>query len=104
MCVGCYNSANSNLLLTFACGNCLNITQSTALNTPNIYNGVYWYFTSGYSFGFSDTPTINQFLLDISGLSDAKKLSLSTDIFIGVMRCGTTAAADNTYYKIILKV
>ena len=107
LCFGCYNIADPNLILTIACGNCLDVTQSTSLNTPNIYNGVYWYFTTGKSFGYSDVSIITQNSADNYYLSDTKKVSWHIDQNIGGWRCGAINSLNNdniTYYKIILKV
>ena len=102
LCVGCY-AAYSSYLTSVACGGCLQITQQTTMNTPNLVNGVYWYFTSSYSFGYSDTYSINQNSADIDSQSDASKISWHVDQGVGGWRCGsnTYLNGDNTYYKVI---
>ena len=57
----------SDTLLTIACGNCLQITSQTTLNSPVFYGGAYWYFTNGYSIGYSPTSAIRWMVLVIKG-------------------------------------
>ncbi|CAF1084123.1 unnamed protein product, partial [Brachionus calyciflorus] len=54
----------SDILEIVACGNCFQILTNTALNLPNLVGSVYWYMTSGYSFGFSPSSTIDQNLAE----------------------------------------
>jgi hypothetical protein len=42
------------------------VLGQTTVNTPRLSNGTYWYFTPGYSMGFSDNATVNQNNCDIA--------------------------------------
>ena len=106
LCVGCYNIADANNLVSMACGNCLSITKTTPRNSPNLYNRMYWYFTHRYSFGFSDVSVIDQNSADFLQPSNSKKVSWDMDTDSGGYRCGHILGLgdDKVYYKIILKV
>ena len=57
--VGAVASDSSTFLLG-AYGLASDVLTQTALNTPHLSNGVWWYFTPGQSFGFADTSVIRQ--------------------------------------------
>lgn len=100
LCVGSYPD-NSNELETLACGNCLSITTETEWNTP-IFNGnSYWYFTPGYSFGFSPDQTIKQITGDDADIENMLKLSWNLDNKQGGYRSGSTLVSDDSYIKLI---
>ena len=86
-----------------ACGPCLSITQQTTLKMPKLYNGVYWYFTPNYSFGFSDTSTINQNVADSYNASNNLRLSWHMDQTCGGYRLGKIVNLNynTTYYKYV---
>ena len=69
----------SDTLLTMACGNCLQITNQTALNSPVFYGGAYWYFRNGYSIGYSPTSSVYMNTADtMYGASD-QRISYNMD-------------------------
>ena len=51
------------------------IMRTTSRNSPHLSNGVFWYNTPGYSFGFSGVNGINQNLGDVSDENDVSRLS-----------------------------
>ena len=107
LCFGCYSHNQPSILSTIACGSCLEITKETSLDNPIESNGVYWYFTPQYSFGYSDLPNITQNQADTFDLSDSKKVSWHLDLHTGGWRCGRVNSlnSDNyQFYKIILKL
>ena len=78
----------SDTLLTIACGNCLQITSQTTLNSPVFYGGAYWYFTNGYSIGYSPTSAISMGSADtMDGASD-QRISYHMDGVSGGYRIG----------------
>jgi hypothetical protein len=50
------------------------ITTHTALNSPNYFNGAWWYLTSGYSVGFSMSSNITQNSCDTNTNNAAHRL------------------------------
>ena len=106
LCYGCYNRKQPNTLLTIACGNCNSVTTKTTLDKPHYENGVYWYFTPQYSFGYSNIPSIQQGQADTIDQSSTKKVSWHLDLNAGGWRCGNNTWLNNdksNFYKIILK-
>ena len=103
LCAGCYADGNPNILVSVGCGYCFDVTKVTPSNTPNYYNGVYWYFTGSLSFGYSDVATIFQNQADVTDASDASKVSWHMDISYGGWRCGSYTMLNyaNDFYKVI---
>lgn len=79
---------NTDKLYLIACGNCRNVLQNTYRNKPKYSGSAYWYFTPGYSFGFSPNSTIKQTPVDSSDPSDSLRLSWYIDIYYGGWRLG----------------
>ena len=102
LCFGCYNSNNPNNILTVACGRCLDVLTYTIKNSPYYSNGVYWYFTSSNSIGYSSLNDINQNSCDTTdGISPNKKVCWHLGGSDG-WRCGSNKD-DNSFNKIIFK-
>jgi hypothetical protein len=76
------------------------VQTTTAVNSPHIYNGVYWYFNS-QSFGFSLNPSISQSSGDTA--STDPDYRLSWHIGSGGYRAGSETGlnSDTTYSKVI---
>lgn len=72
-------SKGSDTFLLGAFGNASEITQVTPNDSPNLSNGVYWYFTPGYSFGFLNSVDLQQTPIDTgtTGFSSRMSWSLS---------------------------
>ena len=86
-----------------ACGNCFAITTETEWNKP-IFNGnAYWYFTPGYSFGFSSDKIIYQVTADDSDYNNMYKLSWNLDNKEGRVgdRSGNNLISDDSRIKYI---
>jgi hypothetical protein len=92
----------TSLINVVACGNCLEITKNTTINTPVLNGGVYWYLTPNVSFGFSPTITINQNVGDTFDPSDANRLSwnLNGD---GGWRMGSIYGSNTNCRKYLFK-
>ncbi len=60
-------SIGSSVLTTVAAAPTNSVFTSTTLNTPQLLNGTYWYYTPTRSFGYSPTNVINQASADITG-------------------------------------
>jgi hypothetical protein len=60
LCMGGFDSTNSNILLVVACGFCLDVLNVTSKDQPQLHNGVYWYNTPFKSIGFAPSSTILQ--------------------------------------------
>jgi len=58
-------SIGSNTLTTLAAAPTSSVFTSTTLNTPQLLNGTYWYYTPNSSFGFSPTNVIQQNSADV---------------------------------------
>ena len=65
------------------------ILKITTRNQPRLSNGVFWYNTPGYSFGFSGVEGIYQNLADVSDLEDISRLSWFFENGLGGFRAGT---------------
>ena len=74
------------------------IKKATPLNTPYLSNGVYWYNTSGYSFGFLDSTDLNQNPYDIGTSSPESRLSWTFDQDGGGGRAGSIM--DSSVYSL----
>lgn len=100
--VGAFNSA-TNLIQLGGFSAVTEIRTVTALNTPHLSNGIYWYFTSGDSFGFADSSTINQASADTASDPDAfSRMSWHLDLGYGGYRAGTTVnPTPGQIYKVI---
>ena len=79
------------------------IHTQTPMNTPNLSNGVYWYFTAFKSFGFSRDATITQNAADNSSNDPESKLSWHLDLGDGGWRLGSILWLNNAneYMKVI---
>lgn len=79
------------------------IRSTTLLNSPALSNGIYWYFTSGHSFGFADSPTINQNYADSAINPDPfSRLSWLIDSTAGGDRAGTSLhVKSGEFFKVI---
>jgi hypothetical protein len=69
------------------------VFTSTAINTPQLLNGTYWYFAdntygSSGSIGFAPNSVINQFAADQQDASDRNRLSWHIDYYEGGWRLG----------------
>lgn len=84
-----------------ACGNCQALTSQTTLNLPYNDNGVFWYYTQGYSFGFSDTSNINQDFVDIQDPTNELRLSWNIDNTLGGSRAGAYSTSGGEYTRYI---
>ena len=65
------------------------ILRTTTRNSPHLANGVFWYNTPGYSFGFSGVNDIDQNLADVSDDNDVSRLSWLFENGLGGFRAGT---------------
>jgi hypothetical protein len=79
------------------------LTLNTMWNQPQQLGQVYWYRTSGKSFGFSPSATIRQTSADNEDLNSPLRLSWLLDQNVGGYRAGTTRSlADNSlWHKVI---
>ena len=80
----------------------------TALNTPHLSNGVYWYFVPGQSFGFLKDNTLQQASADIGTTNPDSRLSWHLDVNGGGVSVGGYRAGsynqlnhDTNWQKII---
>ena len=106
ICATGYGSANPDILITIACGNCLSILgNQTALNVPRLVDGVYWHYTDGRSFGFSPSPKIKQVAGDTVDLNCTQRLSWHLISGLYGYRLGSLAALNGNprYHKLILR-
>ena len=78
------------------------VHQTTALNTPHLSNGVYWYFTPGKSFGFlSDTDLHQEPTGDTGTTNIEARLSWNLDNGYGGYRAGADTEFNYNLYKFI---
>jgi hypothetical protein len=92
--------------LVVACGRCLDILTNTITNSPYYFNGVYWYFTSSYSIGYSSLNDIRQSSCDSNdGNSPDKKVCWHLGGIYGGFRCGSNTGlnSDDSFNKIIFR-
>jgi hypothetical protein len=106
-------SIGSTTLTTVAAAPTNSVFTSTTINTPQLLNGTYWYYTPGDSFGYSPTDVINQAPADITGCdgptdscaSDPSRLSWHLTGTLGGFRLGAAgwlndgASGGNLYLK-----
>ena len=64
------------------------VFTETVINTPQLINGTYWYYTPNLSIGFAPTATINQTSADTEDVSNPLRLSWHTDNLGGGWRLG----------------
>ena len=60
-----------------AFGNATEVTRVTSHNLPNLSNGVYWYLTPGYSFGFLNSTDLQQAPIDAGTTGSEFRMSWS---------------------------
>ena len=60
-------SIGSNVLTTVAAAPTAQVFTETVINTPQLLNGTYWYYTPGSSIGYSPTDVISQIPADTTG-------------------------------------
>jgi hypothetical protein len=79
------------------------LTLNTLWNQPQQFSQVYWYRTSGKSFGFAPLSTIRQTSGDNEDLSSPLRLSWALDQNIGGYRAGTTRSLHDSslWHKVI---
>ena len=71
------------------------VHQTTALNTPHLSNGVYWYFTPGKSFGFLGDTDLHQEPTGDTGTTNIEaRLSWNLDNGYGGYRAGDYTQGD----------
>jgi hypothetical protein len=101
-------SIGSNVLTTVAAAPTNSVFTSTTIDTPQLLNGTYWYYTPTKSFGYSPTNVIEQNSADITGCdfdaeravacaSNPSRLSwhLAGDITAGGYRLGNAGWINN---------
>ena len=71
------------------------VQRKTALNTPHLSNGVYWYFTYGQSFGFLGDTNLQQYSADIGSSNPPSRLSWYLDLGVGGYRAGYFSGLNN---------
>jgi len=72
------------------------VFTATVLNTPQLLNGTYWYYTENNSIGFSPTNIITQVPADITDTSSPLRLSWHLLPFDGGWRLGATTWLNNS--------
>jgi hypothetical protein len=108
LCLGGRDITND-VLLVISCALCDDILSQTARNTPNLYNGAYWYYTPNVggarSIGFAPNTTILQFNVDIFDQSNNQRVSWYLTGTYGGWRLGSLTGLDQSshYNKVILK-
>jgi hypothetical protein len=107
LCLGGRDSKND-VLLVLSCGLCSVVFNKTTVNTPNLHNGAYWYYTpdvsGSQSMGFAPNSTINQGYVDIFDDFNNQRVSWNLQGW-GAYRLGslTSLHANTRYYKVILR-
>jgi hypothetical protein len=99
--VGALNGISSTSFALGAFSPASEVQQFTpVLNTPHLFNDVYWYLTPGYSFGFADNGLINQNQADFLTVGPSR-LSWHLDLGVGGYRAGdvTGLNGDTTWVK-----
>lgn len=99
--VGARIILNPTVFAIGAYGAASEVQQPTQLNTPHLSDGVYWYLTGGYSFGFADEDIgefINQAPADITSVGGRSRLSWVLDQNIGGYRAGSAVGLDNEIF------
>ncbi len=92
----------SDTLTLVSCGNCWSILNSTLRNNPVLNNRAFWYFTSGYSFGFAPNSSITQNTCDRFDATNLFRLCWHLDQNVGGWRLGALQWFLNTdfnYFK-----
>jgi len=102
----CFGGAavGSNTLLLVSCANCYTLLSSyTVLNQPRLVNNAYWYYTNGYSIGFSPSSSITQYSCDTNSQADILRLCWHLDQGVGGYRLGSilNLNLDTNYLKLI---
>jgi len=104
-------SIGSNVLTTVAAAPTAQVFTETIINTPQLINGTYWYYTPGDSIGYSPTDVISQIPADTTGCyagscaSDPTRLSWHLTGNDGGFRLGNAgwinsdAGGGNLYLK-----
>jgi hypothetical protein len=105
-------SIGSNVLTTVAAAPTAQVFTETIINTPQLINGTYWYYTPGNSIGYSPTDVISQIPADTTGCggitqcaSDPTRLSWHLTGSAGGFRLGNAgwinsdADGGNLYLK-----
>ena len=98
-------SIGSDTLTSVAAAPTNSIFTATSLNTPQLINGTYWYYTPTTSFGYSPTNVISQSTADVTGCngagvynqcaSDPSRLSWHLDGSNGGYRLGKAGWINN---------
>ena len=104
----CHNEvlvgAKYDKLITLAAVGPVNVlTLNTLWNQPQQFGQVYWYSSSGRSFGFAPTSTIRQTSADNQDLDSPQRLSWILDQNTGGYRAGVarSLSSDSMWRKII---
>jgi hypothetical protein len=100
--VGAISSVSSTYLVG-AFGSATEVLRQTALNTPHLSGGVYWYNTPGQSFGFLNGTDLQQQSADTGSSDAAYRLSWHVDGSSGGYRAGIYLGlnSDTTWRKSI---
>jgi hypothetical protein len=89
-------AAGSSTITLAAAAPTAQVFTETAVNTPQLLNGTYWYYSlesllgpNFGSIGFAPTSSITQVSADTSGALDPLRLSWHLDAIVGGYRLGT---------------
>lgn len=101
---GVYSPQRRFSIILGAFGSVAKVQTVTARNSPNLFNGVYWYFTPGESFGFLNDTNLMQNKGDTGTSYPASRLSWILDSGVGGYRAGKkiNPLYEERYFKIIL--
>jgi len=87
-------AVGSTTILLAAAAPTTQVFTETVLNTPQLLNGTYWYYTPNHSIGFAPTATINQTSADTYDVSNPFRLSWHVGNFAG-WRLGEINASND---------
>jgi hypothetical protein len=77
---------------------------STIRSCTNVANGVGWYYSDSYSWGFvNNSDSVSRHTCDMASINPTYRLCWHTHTSYGGYRCGSTISLDydNTYVRVI---
>ena len=97
-------AAGSSTITLAAAAPTSDVFTETAINTPQLLNGTYWYYTLATncgtcgSIGFAPSNSITQNSADVSNLEDPLRMSWHLEAGLGGWRLGTSVNINSDAY------
>ena len=92
ICIACNSQDDAKKARLIACSTCWDVFNLTVIRTPRLSNGVYWFRSLNFNFGFKSVD------------SNILEIVWHTSEIVNGERCGTVMNGESTFNKLILMI